>query len=963
MVQNDVLHGFIVKYVQELPELKATLYRMEYQKNGADLVWLEREDDNKTFSISFKTIPQDDTGVFHILEHSVLCGSDKYPVREPFVELIKSSLQTFLNAMTFGDKTMYPLSSRNDQDFLNLIDVYMDAVLHPLSINDPHAFRQEGWHYELDEPDGELRCNGVVYNEMKGAYGDADSVLGYALNRQLFPDNCYGCESGGYPAHITDLTYEDYQASHRRFYHPSNSYIFLDGKVDMDAVLAKLDGFLCDYDRLEVDADIPMQDVVTPEEVCVPYEIGEEEDPENKVLLAKGWVHSTFDDQETSVALSVLSDVLCGNNESPLKKALVERELAEDVELQNNGVQQQYVTLIVRNTSMEKAAQVWQTVEDTLRDQVENGLDHDRLNAVLNRYEFTVREKDYGSMPRGLVYAIMAMDSWLYGGDPAAALVYDDIFKALRAKIAGGGFEELLQRILLDNPHHAQVVLQPSQTLGKEKQEQERQRLAVIKAGWSEEETARVIEQFHALRERQERPDTPEALATLPTLRLSDISPTVSDKSPAVTTVDGVTVLRPEVDTDGIAYLELMFSLQDLTLEELTKAGYLRVMGDLATEHYSVNELQSEIEGCLGRFGVAATVTAKRGQTTECTPYLSVSVSVLESRIDDAVRIIDEVLNHTRFDDTRFIGQLLRQGRISSEQGIMNAGDSYAARRNAACFSAQGAVREAISGITSLRWLQRTDDCFATDGAAACAELAGFAARLFTRERLTLCIGGEVPDAKVSALIGCLSSAPMGERVSYQPMEKGGRGYSIPAEVGYAARGGNLFAVGEQYSGTANVAAQMLTYDYLWNTIRVKGGAYGTRLSVQSDGDISITSYRDPSAAQSLQSFSGVGAALRAMCDSGESMDRYIISTIGEFQPVLTARRVTLQALMRYLNGITVEERQRIRTGILATTADDLRRFSEVLDRICETSNVCVIGSRDALDACGETLACVESLQ
>ncbi|MBQ9045106.1 MAG: insulinase family protein, partial [Oscillospiraceae bacterium] len=486
---NDRIHGFCVLGSEPLPELGATLWRMEYEKNGAQLVWLEREDDNKTFAITFKTIPQDDTGVFHILEHSVLNGSEKYPVREPFVELLKSSLSTFLNAFTFPDKTMYPVSSRNDADFLHLMDVYLDAVLHPLCIRDDHAFLQEGWHYEPTE-DGGVTVNGVVFNEMKGDYSNPESRLRLTLLRALFPDSPYGFSSGGDPAHIPELTYEQYCASHARFYHPSNSRILLDGAVDLDAALAKLDGYLRDFERIDPDADIPMQPPVRSEATDY-YEIGPEERAENKALLARGWVYGAFDEPEKTLALNALAAALTGTNDAPLKKALLDAGLCEDISFgTDDGMQQNYAYLLLYNADERRADEAWRIAEDTLRAMADGGLDRERVRNVLRRIEFSTREKDFGRMPRGVVYAIQSMDAWLYGGDPAQGLRYDAVFDSLREKLDAGWFEDFLRAAFLDNPHAATVALLPSKTLGAETAEAERQRLAAVRAGWTPEQDA-----------------------------------------------------------------------------------------------------------------------------------------------------------------------------------------------------------------------------------------------------------------------------------------------------------------------------------------------------------------------------------------------------------------------------------------------------------------------------------------
>ncbi len=953
------LHGFLVEEVRPLGEIQATMYRMRYEANGADLIWLDREDENKTFAISFKTIPQDDTGVFHILEHSVLCGSRKYPLKEPFVDLLKSSLQTFLNAFTFPDKTMYPVCSRNDQDFLNLMDVYLDAVFHPLSLESPEAFRQEGWHYELDSPEGELKCNGVVYNEMKGAYASPDTVLDAEVNRLLFPDNCYGCESGGHPDHITDLTYEQYLASHRRFYHPSNARIFLDGKVALDEVLERIGSFLREYDALDVQADIPMQQPVSPAERTVSYEIGSDEDGTNKVLLADGWVISDYADQQVGMAAAVLSNALCSSNEAPLKKALLERGLAENVEfVPNDGIQQLYAVLVVRNTSLDKKEEVRQVVRETLTKLAEEGLDHQRLHAILNRYEFNTREKDFGTMPRGLVYAITMHDTWLYGGDPAQNLCYDDCFAALREKVDNNWFEQLIRDLFLNNPHHAQLCLVPDSHLGEEKRQAEAERLAREKASWSEETIARVMEEFAQLRRAQERENTPEQMKTLPVLSLKDIPETVQPVRQAVRSLGDTTLLLQEIETGGILYLSCYFSLADLTLEELTPLRLMTsLMTQLPTEQSDLMTLRSRIEANLGRFSVGIQNIAETGRPDVTHPYLTVSVSLLPHRKQEALDLLEEVLFHTRFEDAKAVHRLLRQLRLTLERRVVEAGNGFAADVLGAASTARGVVDDTISGLAQLRYLQQLDDRFEEEGEAVCAVFRDSCKRLFARERLTLSLTGE---ADIQWLEEAREWIPqgngMGEPVSYPLTHRGQLGIQIPADIGFAACGSHLSVANAAYSGVARVAAQSLTYGYLWDTIRVKGGAYSTQLDVRPDGSWSMSSYRDPNCSRSLDDFRNVGEALRAFCDQEESLDKYIISTIGDAQPVMTPQMEGLRAVLMYFSGRTNEDLQRTYSEMLHTTREQLRAFSYVLDGLTEGAPVCVVGGKRLLDDCGDKL-------
>ena len=593
------LHGFTVKSVTELPEVKGRLVRMTYEKNGADLAWLDRDDDNKTFAIVFRTIPEDDTGVAHILEHSVLCGSEKYPVKEPFVELLKSSFSTFLNAFTSSDWTAYPVCSRNNADFLNLMDVYLDAVFHPLSVKSPLPFRQEGWHYEVKG--GELTRNGVVLSEMKGAFGNPERLAYHELHRLLFPDNCYGFVSGGDPASIHKLTFEQYKDFYRRHYHPSNARIFLDGRVDLPTTLAKLDSYLSAYPRTEVKTAVPLQTPVQAEKT-IPYEIGADDSAADKTLLAEGWVIGTFRDRETHLAFDVLSDVLASSNEDPLKKALLEKNLCEDVNLGVGGAEQLTATLFVKNAKDGKADAIRQVVRETFARLAKDGLDHARLNAVLDRHEFNDREKDSGGFPRGLLFFEDALDQWLYGGDPADAFRSEGLYRSLRAKVGQGWFEAFLKRTLIDNPHHVKLTMTASKTLGEERRTAEKMELAAIQAKWTPAEREKIMAECKALEAFQKKVDAPEDLAKLPRLSLKDIPEKGPVPESTTATVGGVKVIRAKTAANGIAYLELYFELAGFSAEELSDAAVLAgMLEELPTAKRSVLELKNALDAAAKR--------------------------------------------------------------------------------------------------------------------------------------------------------------------------------------------------------------------------------------------------------------------------------------------------------------------------------------------------------------------------
>ena len=956
MKTGDIIHGFKLKYSQPLPEIKAVLHRFTYEKNGADTIWLERDDNNKSFAITFRTVPEDDTGVFHILEHSVLNGSEKYPLREPFVDLLKSSLATFLNAMTAPDWTTYPVSSRNDKDFLNLIDVYMDAVLHPLSLKDPHSFRQEGWHYELEAPEGELTVNGVVFNEMKGAYTSCDSVIRDRLCRLMFPDTCYGKDSGGDPDHIPELTYEQYKENHRRFYHPSNSYIFLDGKVDLDSVFAKLDGFLKDYDRIDPDSEIALQAPVMPDEESVYYPIGPEEDESSKALIGKGWVYGTFDQVQKNLAVTVLNEVLAGSNEAPLTKALLDAGLCEDVSLERSqGGKQTYVMLIMKNCDPANKQKIWDIADEVFESQLREGLNRRRLSSVLSHIEFLNREKDFGGLSKGLVYALNSMDTWLYGGDPADALCSEALFKPLRAMIDEGGFEKLLKEIYIDGKHRASIVMLPSKTVAEEKREQEKQRLQKLKREWPKEQIQTVIDDFRRLRARQNTPDTPEQIATLPRLSISDIPVKRTSVPLAVKKLDGVTTLHQNVDAGGISYVRLNFALDDLNEEELGRAAILaHLMGNVETENYSVTELDSEIDENLGRLSIFAQVYSGRGGFK---PLVTVGIAVLGEHKADAVRLADEILNRTKFSDEKYILNLLRQQRIETEQGAMMAGNAFAARRASAELNEAGAVREAMQGISKLRLLQKEEKQFSDENLKWMEALRR---RIFTRDRLTLSLTGDMDEAWLKQFIAILPSEPMGEKRTYTPLDKCAEGFLIPSEIGFAARSALL---NHPDRGALKVASQFLTLDYLWNTIRVKGGAYGTSFSATDSGTMEITSYRDPNASQSLDSFAKTADALDAFAASDSDLTQYIVSTIGVIDPLRTPRSIGPEADWCYFSSTTQDELDEEWSQVLYCDKQKLAEIAGAIRKACDSSVICVVGGQASLDACKGKLDKTESIQ
>ena len=957
LVPGASLHGFTVKSVTELPEVKGQLVRMTYEKNGADLAWLDRDDDNKTFAIVFRTIPEDDTGVAHILEHSVLCGSEKYPVKEPFVELLKSSFSTFLNAFTSSDWTAYPVCSRNNADFLNLMDVYLDAVFHPLSVKGPLPFRQEGWHYELK--DGELTRNGVVLSEMKGAFGNPERLAHHELYRLLFPDNCYGLVSGGDPASIHKLTFEQYKDFYRRHYHPSNARIFLDGRVDLPATLAKLDSYLSVYPRTLVKTAVPLQKPVQTEK-AIAYEIGADDSAADKTLLLEGWVIGTFRDRETRLAFDVLSDVLAASNEDPLTKVLLEKGLCEDVRLGVGGAEQLTATLLVKNAKDGKADEIRRIVRKTFERLAKDGLDHARLKAVLDRHEFNDREKDSGGFPRGLLFLEDALDQWLYGGDPAEAFRSDYLYKSLRAKVGEGWFEKFLVRTLVDNPHHVKLTMTASKTLAEERRTAEKAELAAIQAKWTPVEREQTLAECKALEAFQKKVDAPEDLAKLPVLSLKDIPEKGPVPESTATTVGGVRVIRAKTAANGIVYLELYFELAGSSAEDLSDAAILAdMLEELPTAKRSVLELKNALDAGLGRFDSEVKAFAKPGDAQHAKAYLVVRVSALESKLDEIVRLVPEVLLETSFADMKLTGDLVKQRRRAIERGTMGiSGRIYAGRRAAASQSVRGMMEEQYAGLAHLRRVQDVDDSFGAKGPAFCQRLAALAKRTFTRAALTACLSDNVATDWLERLFVKFPQGSAAACAPLAPLPARREGFRTAGRIGSAAKASFPTA----YSGSGRVAAKMLSLDYLWNEIRVRGGAYGGGFSMRPEGDARFLSWNDPNPARSLGVYDRSGDALRKMLKDEPSIDKYIISTVSDTEPYQTPSVETTRAAELVLSGRTPEDLQKLRREMLHTTKADLMRFAGTLDSLTNSTAVCVIGGAAQLEGCTNILDAVESI-
>lgn len=961
---NEMLHGFRVQRRVPLEELQGTLIQMEHESTGLKLIWLDRAEENKTFGIAFKTLPWNDTGVFHILEHSVLCGSDRYPVKEPFVELVKNSLNTFLNAMTFPDKTLYPVASKNNKDFINLMRVYMDAVLHPAIYRNPNIFRQEGWHYAFDEA-GTPSYKGVVFNEMKGAMANADELLEDAMCQAMLPDTPYRFNSGGDPKHIPDLTYEDFIHTHRNFYAPSNAYICLDGNLDIDEVLGILqDEYLKDFGRTEPVHFPPKQAPVDGGSRRVTYEIAPDEEKEPRMRIAWGGVIGDYDDREKLVAMHVLHSVIAHNNHSPLVKCILDRGLAEDVIVSvMDSVRQPYARIEVRNYAPENTDLIRTLIHDELNRLVKEGLDREELDSALANTEFIMRERDFGSYPSGLIYSFNILESWLYGGKPEANLQVGDIFEKLREKADQGYFEELLRAVYLDNDHRCEVIMEPSRRAGEERRKAEERRLRDEEASWNSAEKEALQRRERELQEWQEETDSEEDLQCLPHLTLADIQDMPEDIPTEVRDMEGTKVLVHDIPTGGILYVTAFFDITDRTEEELSRISFLtEILGKIATRRSTPTDLLNRSRLYCGNIDFSTATFSKNNDGKSYKAKLVATFSTLPKNLEAAVALVTEVLSETQLLDEEAVRNLLKQDRGDMQQQMAMAGHSLGLRRLTAMFTGAGVVNECTDGLTYYEWMKKQEENW--DWTSFQNLLTEELHRCVNPNKMMLSITGGT-ESDVQTLVTEFRNGLPAEEFEVASSEAEGQpavrpwgarkeGIVIPADISFAIRGGDITKFGAQWNGELSLAARIVSYAYLWNIIRVQGGAYGTGLTAGVSGLTACYSYRDPKGAESLNKYETVGTFLKEFTDANPDLTGFIIGAVSESSRVLTPRLKGNGADSMYLSGRTYEDRCTERRRVLNSTSEKLAKYAEPLSKAIAEGGIVLVGGKNQLEAYGE---------
>ncbi len=990
LVPGTTCHGFTVERCETVPELDADAYVLRHAASGARLLYLACDDENKAFAIGFKTPPADSTGVFHILEHSVLCGSAKFPVKEPFVDLIKSSMQTFLNAMTYPDKTIYPVATTNEQDLYNLMDVYLDAVFNPAIYTKPTIFEQEGWHYELDLPEGDgadddtgevdfeacpknlregtLRYNGVVFNEMKGALSDPMSVLDDAVNAALYPDTAYSHESGGDPRAIPALTYEQFLDTHARHYNPSNSYITLYGDLDVDRALAFLDERYLSQPSAasrRMDAAVAAGEdpsalapnplgVQTPV-TCEYKRVEMATTPEN-ALVGLGLVLGSALDRKRTIAADILFEALLGSNEAPVKKAILAAGLGGNVVSYTAAeCLQPYELIMLQNAQPGVARELRRVFQDACRDLCEHGVPRERLEAIISSNEYDLRQRDYG-IADGVAIACDALSTWLYDDDAATlALKYGPVYEELRGELEGSYFEDLLRELVLENDHMALVELVPVDA-AEGSEGAEAAELAAKRDAMTDAELADVVERTAALRAAQEAEDTPEDKATLPRLRVSDIGEARPEPPLVVDTTAPIPCLRHGIPTNRLAYAMQYFDLSGVAFEDLPYVTLLcRLLKQLPTSEHSAEELDNLLAGKLG-FLSFTTEVMTQPDVDGVRPYLLVSAGALSEKIDALASLPREVWSSTLLldADADRVRDVLTQIRIGLEQGFINNGHSAALGRAMSYTSPSAVVREQLSGVDFYLFLRDLLEHFDERLDNLRAKLAELADRIFVADGCLASFTGSDEDfdaywdAAGDLGLGAGDGAASGTLVVPEPRDRH-EAFVIPSDICFAARACDPRRLGIDVTGAWAVAANALSYDYLWNEIRVKGGAYGCGFRAAGERQTAFYTYRDPAIDPSIERVERAGAWLGRFEPDEAAFEGFIVSCVSGMDAPMKPYALTKRRNTTYLARLDPHAREERRAQMLAATPGELRSLGADVTRIAAASPTCVFGGRDVI--------------
>ena len=945
---------------------------LRHKKSGARIAILSNNDDNKVFYIGFRTPPEDETGVPHIIEHTTLCGSKKFPVKDPFIELAKGSLNTFLNAMTYPDKTVYPVASCNDQDFKNLMDVYLDAVFNPNITKYEEIFKQEGWHYELTGKDDELKINGVVYNEMKGAYSSPDEVLSSQIYRSLFPDNTYSKDSGGNPEYIPKLTYEAYLDFYHKYYHPSNSYIYLYGDMDVVERLEWLDKeYLSLYDYKKVNSEINKQPAFDEiKNVEAQYSITMDDSQENKTYLSYNRVVGDTLDEMLYQAFDVLDYALVSSPGAPVKQALIDAGIGDDVYgSYDAGILQPVFSFVAKNANASQADEFESIIENTLKEVVKTGINKEALLAGINSSEFKFREADFGQFPKGLLFGLNCLDSWLFDDmKPFIHLECLGTFAKLRKAVDTDYFEKLIQEYLLDNTHGSSVTVKPKRGLGNEREEALAKELSDYKASLSDEEIKKLIEDTEHLKKYQEEPSSDEDLRKLPMLTRADMKKNAMPFSNIEDELLDVKVVCHDIESNGIDYISFLFDAGDFAQSELGYLGFFtNALGLVSTEKYSYTDLANATNIYTG--GIS-TGTASHPDIKDRNNFvfkLEVKLKVLEKNLDKALELMEQMLLSSDFTDTKRLGELVAQIKARLQANLSSSGHLVAAMRSMSSFSRYALYQDELKGIAFYRSICRIEKELSESPKSVSDKLAAIAKKLFARNRMLISFTGNneaYGNAKPSlekVIAGFDKMSAVGNQAEVH-FNTAKEAFIDASQIQYVAKTGDFICEGYEYTGALRLLRIILSYDYLWINVRVKGGAYGCMNTFLRSGESYFVSYRDPNLSDTLDVYDRIPEYIKSFSPDERDMTKYIIGTFSALDTPMNPEAKGSRSLSAYLEGITYEQIQKERNEILNAQPEDIRRLADLVEAVLKKDSICVIGNENMIKESAGLFENVEKL-
>ena len=954
------LKAYEVIKEEKLEDLDSIGYLLRHKKSGARISVISNDDENKVFYVAFRTPPEDNTGVPHIIEHTVLCGSKKFPVKDPFVELVKGSLNTFLNAITYSDKTVYPIASCNDKDFKNLMDVYMDAVFHPNIYDKEEIFKQEGWHYELEDKDAPITINGVVYNEMKGAFSSPEGVLDRIVLNSLYPDTPYCNESGGDPDCIPDLTYEDYLAFHKKYYHPSNSYIYLYGNMDIAERLDWLDKeYLCNYDEITVSSEIPLQkpfDKVR--EVKEKYSLASTESLEDNTYLSYNMSIGTTLDPKLYLAFDILDYALLSAPGAPLKKALLDAGIGKDIMgSYDSSVYQPIFSVVAKNANADQKEEFIKIIREVLKEQVANGVDKKALLAGINSEEFKFREADFGQFPKGLIYGLQCMDSWLYDDTkPFLHLEASPTFAFLKEMVDTDYFEKLIQNYMLSNTHVSVVMIEPEHGLNAKKEKELEEKLENYKKSLSEVEIEKLMKDTKHLKQYQEEPSPKEDLEKIPMLKREDMKKEAALFYNKEEKSGDTLLLCHEMFSNKINYVNLLFDVTDFTEEEIPYLGIVKaVLGYMDTKTYSYIDLANEINIYTGGISSSIGVYSHVDEKDAYTAKFEIRLKVLYDNTKKAFELIRDILTTTKIEDEKRLYEILAQVKSRLQMSLSSAGHSVSAIRAMSYFSKSAYFNDMTGGIALYRVVADYEEHFEEKKTELMTKIKALMTKIFCPNRLMVSITSEEEGKKlvlpeIEKLKDVLyPDSEIGIRCNICP-KKRNEGFLDASKVQYVSRAGNFRDKGFSYTGALKILKVILSYDYLWVNVRVKGGAYGCMSGFMRTGDMYFTSYRDPNLRKTNEIYEKTPEYLKNFTADEREMTKYIIGTVSELDTPLNPYAKGMRSLSAYLMGLSYEAVQKEREEVLNATSEDIRALSDLIAAALSENNLCVIGNEDVVE-------------